>query len=304
MRIFFLLFGVALTAATPIRAQPPSTDCFAETTVPPERRIAACDMLIETKSKFVLAHVYFMRAEARAALHGDSLAIADLTCVLTLLPDNLPALVNRAIAYGRLYDYKHALADDDRVIQLQPGLVVGYINRGVVLADKGENARAIADFDHALNMDPRLSAGILSNRGRSYVQLRDFSHAVADENASIKLNANNAEAYSNRCYARAAANLELNRAMADCNHSLSLKPGDLNALEKRGLVFLRERKFGEARRDFDAALLIEPKRAFCLYGRGLARGGLEDAAGSKVDFEDATASDPKIEMQFAAMGLT
>jgi tetratricopeptide (TPR) repeat protein len=286
-----------------VHAQPAFLTCFSETTIMPEERISACDEVVRTNPPIgQLAHAYFMRAQAYSEMRQDNFAVADLARVLMLLPDNLSALANRAVAYGKLHDYDHALADDDRLIRLNPGVAVGYVNRGVVLADKGNNARAVADFNHALAIDPRLSGGILSNRGRSYVELGNFSHAIADEDASIKLHGNNADAFSNRCYARAAANFELDQAKADCNRALSIRPGDLNALEKRGLVFLQQHNFLDARRDFDAALAIEPNRAFSLYGRGLAKIGLKENAGES-DLREAGTSDSKIRARFAAMGL-
>ena len=74
-------------------------------------------------------------------------------------------------------------------------------------------------------------------------------------------------------------------AMADCNESLRVRPGDGNALRSRGLVHLKLKEVDSALADYDAALKADSKDAFSLYGRGTAKRWKGDATGADADVE-------------------
>jgi hypothetical protein len=61
-------------------------------------------------------------------------------------------------------------------------------------------------------------------------------------------------------------------------------------------------QFDAAVSDYDAALRIEPKLAFALYGRGLARLKNEDASGES-DIAAAKAIQADIAEEFARYGM-
>src|SRR5262249_50542139 len=71
----------------------------------------------------------------------------------------------------------------------------------------------------------------------------------------------------------------LKQALADCNQALRLMPNNAATLDSRGFIFLKMTHFDAAVSDYDAALRIDPKLAFALYGRGLARLKNEDPTG-------------------------
>ena len=61
--------------------------------------------------------------------------------------------------------------------------------------------------------------------------------------------------------------------------SLKLAPDSAATLDSRGFVFLKMTQFDAAVSDYDAALQMDSKLAFALYGRGLAKLKNEDATG-------------------------
>src|SRR5205823_6178100 len=74
-----------------------------------------------------------------------------------------------------------------------------------------------------------------------------------------------------RCRARALANQDLPRALHDCNHALRLQPHTAAFLDSRGLVRLRMGDWDRAVAAYDEAVKLEPRRAWSLYGRGVAK---------------------------------
>ena len=64
----------------------------------------------------------------------------------------------------------------------------------------------------------------------------------------------------------------LDRALADCNQALKLRPNDATILDSRAFTYLKMGRYKEALRDYDAALTIAPRAADSLFGRGVVHG--------------------------------
>jgi tetratricopeptide (TPR) repeat protein len=112
-----------------------------------------------------------------------------------------------------------------------------------------------------------------------------------------------ARALNNRCWARAQLNVDLDKALADCNAALRLDPGNPSWLDSRGLVELRMGVFDKSIADYEDALRLRPTEAWSLYGRGLAelRKGL--TAPGQADLKAATALRPRLPEEARAIGL-
>ena len=94
----------------------------------------------------------------------------------------------------------------------------------------------------------------------------------------------------------------LRQALADCNEALRLMPNNVATLDSRGFVFLKLTQFDAAVSDYDAALRVNPKRAFALYGRGLARLKNADASG-EADIAEAKVLQADIAEEYARYGV-
>jgi tetratricopeptide (TPR) repeat protein len=79
-------------------------------------------------------------------------------------------------------------------------------------------------------------------------------------------------------------------------------PNNAATLDSRAFVFLKMTQFDAAVSDFDAVLRIDPKLAFALYGRGLARLKNEDATG-EADIAAAKALQADIAEEYARYGV-
>src|SRR5262249_46900702 len=176
------------------------------------------------------------------------------------------AVTNRGAGYRLKGDYERALADYNQAIKPNAKFAAAYNNRGVAYDKKGEYDRAILDYEQAIKLKP--SAEGYFNRGNAQLGKGHYDHAIDDYNQAIKLKADFAPAFDNRCW-----------ALADCNQALRLMPNNAATLDTRGFVFLKMTHFDAAVSDYDAALRINPKLAFALYGRGLARLKNDDPAG-------------------------
>ncbi len=151
---------IALCAAVSIAAADDRAICGA---VPPKSdTLGACSRIIASPSTSAhdRALAYSFRADAARA-HGDMAgAIADDTQALTLLPNLIPALNGRGIAYLNTGDNARAIADFDAAVRLDPQDAKALYQRGVAKGRSGDAAGADADIAAAKKLDPDVAGKI------------------------------------------------------------------------------------------------------------------------------------------------
>ncbi|MEJ8631238.1 hypothetical protein P0F65_18375 [Sphingomonas sp. I4] len=62
----------------------------------------------------------------------------------------------------------------------------------------------------------------------------------------------------------------MDRALGDCNAAVRVMTGNPSFLDSRAFVHLRQKDDQAALADFDAALVIDARRPWALYGRSIA----------------------------------
>ncbi len=243
-----------------------------------------------------------LRGEARSVLGDYPAAIADLDKAATLAPRQPQIHVLRGLANARRGAPEAALADYGRALSIDTDNVDALTNRAALLAVAGDNGRAIADLDRVLARQPA-NAVALYNRGYSHFALRDYDGAVADYSAALAANPEMAVAYTNRCLARIVAGRDETGARADCRRAASLMPQSADVHETQAFLHLKLGEAQAALAEYEAALEIDDTRPIALYGRGLARQRLGDAAGAASDLEAASARFPAVAREFTAYGI-
>ena len=113
-----------------------------------------------------------------------------------------------------------------------------------------------------------------------------------------------ANALNSRCWYRGKAGKELDKALADCDESLKLKPGAPEVLDSRGLVYLRLGNYALSAADYMAALRLRPKEAWSLYGLGLAQRHNGQQAEADKNMRNALAIDSLAAERFKKIGLS
>jgi lipoprotein NlpI len=206
---------------------------------------------------------------------------------------------HRGVAHRSHGDVNSAIKDYNEAIKLNPKFAQAFNNRGVAYDYKGDFDRAIADFDQAIKLEPTAIAHF--NRGNAYLGKGQYDAAIDNFNQAIKLKGDFAQAFDNRCWARAVVGI-LKQALADCNEALRLMPNNAATLESRAFIYLKTTNFDAAVSGYDAALAINPKLASALYGRGIAKLKNEDPAG-EADITAAKAIQPDIADEFTRYGM-
>lgn len=129
----------------------------------------------------------------------------------------------------------------------------------------------------------------------------EFQLAERDYTRLIELAPKNPAWRNERCWERALEGKNLDGALEDCEQSLRLRVTP-EALDSRGMVYLKMKRYQDAVDSYSAALKAAPSLPPSLYGRALARLALGDKEGSIADGRAATKLDPDISVRFRRYG--
>ena len=257
-------------------------------------------------------------------------AVVSYSIALRLDPGNVTGLWGRAAAYYQIGRWERALEDYRALKTTAPDVGAGpygelqalfRLNRlaevraivdqrleesatdSTALAAKvrlakleGKSSEALPALDAALGTAPDGSDFLLLLRGQARVAAGDEAGARADFAAYRSAAGADPVDLNNLCWYEAVIGFDLDAALADCDAAIAAA-GEAGFIDSRAMVLLHLERYAEARADYDQALAAEPRQMTSLYGRGLARLAMGDAAGVE-DLEKARARDRDVTEDF------
>lgn len=255
-------------------------------------RISGLDQAAEPRD----ASEFARRGAARLARNDASGAISDFNEAIRLDPadaENYRRRGDANLASGNmsafLADYEHAL----KLAPNDPNLILA---RAWQQRNAGHDSDALADAKLARGFIPPGSLNA-AQIAELYNELGQAVDAVAIYDAIIAAHPEDSQLGSllnGRCWSRALANVELDKALSDCNRALKLSGKSAAMLDSRALVEFRQRKFQQALADYDEALTLDSNLSWSHYMRGQVRIALGDAGDGKSERDSALASAPRI----------
>ena len=120
---------------------------------------------------------------------------------------------------------------------------------------------------------------------------RDYASAVEEYARVVQLRPDFPEAYNNLAVAL-KKNGDLEMAVANFNRALELRGDYSEALSNRGWLYIAQKKWREARSDFEQALIIDPNDAGALYGMSQVLKEARDYAGAQEALRGLMARSP------------
>jgi tetratricopeptide (TPR) repeat protein/predicted aspartyl protease len=247
---------------------------------------------------FTVVHVPAETVAAEKLLHGGQAqkAADAFSAILNGSPKDLDALTGRAAARIQLKQYAEAKVDADAALAINPRLVSAHLLQGNALLGLHDEAGARSAFSIAERevYSPKFTRVEV---GEAYLRHHLFPQAIAELDPWIEEHDDDpqlAVALKDRCAARAEQGQALDKALADCNRALKLRPGYTGALNGRGLVYLRLGQLDQALKDLDDVVHEEPNNHWALYARGLVRVKKGDTSAGQADMQAATAAAPQL----------
>ncbi len=128
------------------------------------------------------------------------------------------------------------------------------------------------------------------------IQLAAFENLTKDQ-------PKNAAPWNGLCWHLVTTGGDTNRALEACNTAIALNPRFPNALDSRGLVYLKLGDYQRALADYEMALKLCPRMAGAAYGRGVSKIKLGDFAGGSEDIVQAKTANAALAAQFASYGI-
>ena len=261
---------------------------------------------------------YARRALGMASRNDFSGALVALGHAIELNPGNPEYFYQRANVWLQLGTPSSALADFDQAVKLKPDYVAALLARSALYFRKGDNPNAVADLDTAgrslpPGADARLGmADAYRRAGELASEITQLSLWVTSHPADQRL----IGALTLRCRTRLQLNVDLRLAREDCERalrradeiktrlsSLFMSPGFGEIYENLALVDLRMGEDDKAIGEFSMSLKSDAKRAWSLYGRGVAEMRLHESTRARADIDQAIALAPHIADDFTGIGI-
>jgi tetratricopeptide (TPR) repeat protein/predicted aspartyl protease len=247
---------------------------------------------------------YARRGAGAAARREFAQAIEDYSHAIDLAPDDAANYHARALARLNARQPVLAMADLGEALKHDPNDVQALMVRGELYLSTRDPTRGRADFEAALQLAPD-NHDLLYRVGLDYTRAGFFEDGIRqlDSWVSIHPKAENLpQVLSARCWTRAAWGKELEKALADCDAAMR-KDHNSQVMQNRALVLLRLGRVDEAIVQYNAALKLQPRAAWSLYGRGLAEQKKGQAAAADADIQAATAIAPGLPAEAKRYGL-
>ncbi len=250
----------------------------------------------------LLAATYIKRGKAYNAKGKYSLAIADWTRVIELLPGRSDFYYDRGISYSRNGDYDAAIADNTRALELGGKYGNYYWQRGVNYRQKGDYPQAISDYTCAIECEPQ-AARYYWSRGVSYGLNGDYDLAIADFTRGIELAPEAASYYRERggIYGQMG---DSDRAIADFTRSIELAPEAARYYYDRSLIYMKKSDYARAIADLTGAIERDPQQAEYYWQRGVSHREQGDYARALPDLTQAIQLAPQRSQIYYSRGLT
>jgi tetratricopeptide (TPR) repeat protein len=164
--------------------------------------------------------------------------------------------------------YRDAISYYDKAIDADLKFVNAYAARAWAYNRILDFQSASQDFSRALDLRSN-SPNILLDRAAMYITgTNEFNKAQADIDQAIKLKPDNARAYQIRAIMYLNTN-KLLTALDDCNKALELNPNFYDTYATRANVYREMKRYDDALKDYQKYIEINPNFADVYANRGL-----------------------------------
>ena len=208
---------------------------------------------------------YFWRGFVYTLLGEPLKGIEDFNKVLSIYPNDMQALGNRAASYRALGKFKEALDDANNVIKEDPLAVDAYMTKILVLIGQKDYDTALKTLDAAVAIEPKTAASWWL-RGAIQFDFQRYKESSLDCTRAIQLEPSYAHAYLVRGMAKMRMN-DFPGALDDASKAIKIAPQAV-FFNNRAVIYMNIRRYEDALPDFDKATSLDHSLPEPYFGRG------------------------------------
>lgn len=242
-----------------------------------------------TRNPFVV-DCYQLRGLARVNQGKYAEAIDDYRNALRYAPENENLWHNLALCYANLKSYDAAIGVLDTIVRIIPGYAPALNMRAQVHIQQEDTISALADLEASLKIN-KYDPEVYATRALVYQQQERYEDAEDDLTYAIHLNPKS-NYYINRALTRYYRQ-ELRGAMSDYDLALDLDPNNVLGHYNRGLLRAQVGDDNRAIEDFNVVIEHEPDNTMAIFNRALLLLQTGDFEGAEVDLNHVLEEYPK-----------
>ena len=239
---------------------------------------ADCSEAIE-RNPFVV-DCYQVRGLARVNQGKYTEAIEDYRSALRYAPKDESLWHNLALCYANLKAYDETIGVLDTIVQIVPSYAPALNMRAQVHIQREDTLAALADLEASLKIN-KYDSEVYATRALVYLRQERYEEAEADLTYAIHLNPKGGY-YINRALTRYYMQ-ELRGAMADYDLALDLEPNNVLGHYNRGLLRAQVGDDNRAIEDFNHVIEYEPDNTMAIFNRALLLMQTGDHVGAEGD---------------------
>ena len=226
------------------------------------------DLRYDTVRKRNSPNLIWSRVQALAATDRIADARAELTELVEIAPDHVPARMLRATLAMQAADYRHAAEDLSWILKQEPANTDALLKRAVLLIRVSRSQSAISDLTQAIRLNPELPDAWLF-RGQARLQLRQFALGLEDLKQCLKLRPDDPVALA--AMARLAAeNKSPEESLQLYDQLLARHPANSVAWYNRGIVLFQLNRIDDAVASWTHTIELQPSETKALSNRAAA----------------------------------
>ena len=168
------------------------------------------------------------------------------------------------------------------------------LEEGMELSNQNDYQAAISKYNEAIKLNPN-DAYAYTIRGLVYAKdLKNYVQALADFNKAIELNPNLAETYACRGFTYLTALKNYTKSIADFSKAVELEPNYANHYFARGMSYMGLKHYNKAIYDFNKMIELNSNYAEAYSARGFCYMALEKYNQAINDFNKAIKLNPNL----------
>lgn len=225
-----------------------------------------------------------------------------ITQQISLLP-SVDAYLSRATARRELADIIGALSDAQEARKLDAASTSAIEAVANYTAEIGDVPKAVALLDERIALGGKTRDDYRRAKAALMGEFGDAEAALAELNLLNSEKPGSPVFLNERCWVKAARNLQLESALKDCTSAIELSESSADILDSRALVWFRLERYEDALRDLDAALLQSPGMASSRFLRAIVYKKLGRTKEAEIDLAIPRQMKPSVERTYARFGL-